>query len=279
MRIIKESGEIENFDEGKLINSLLKARATNELVEEIVAHIKTELKEGMGTDQIYKHASFLLKKKSRKVEISYSLKRAVLDLGPSGFPFEKFIGEILREKGFKVINNLLIKGRCAEHELDVLAYNENKLITAEAKFHNSLGVKSDLKTALYVKAKFDDFVVTSCTPSKSDQLSAVYFHYLDTLVKPCNIPVYHLFPILLKNFRHRDDLQAELAKDGIQTGIHYPLPLHLQPAFSNLNHKKGDFPNAEEFAKKILSIPIYPELKEEDQEYIINSINDFFKLS
>jgi len=157
MRIIKESGEIENFDEGKLINSLLKARATNELVEEIVAHIKTELKEGMGTDQIYKHASFLLKKKSRKVEISYSLKRAVLDLGPSGFPFEKFIGEILREKGFKVINNLLIKGRCAEHELDVLAYNENKLITAEAKFHNSLGVKSDLKTALYVKAKFDDF--------------------------------------------------------------------------------------------------------------------------
>ena len=153
IKIIKQSGELEDFDPEKLRSSLLRSKATEELAEEIILHIQKELREGMGTDQIYKHAFFLLDRKSKPVALSYSLRRAVLSLGPSGFPFEKYIAEILKEKGYTTLTDQIVRGKCAEHEIDVIAYNQNKLIAIEAKFHNSLGVKSDLKTALYVKAR------------------------------------------------------------------------------------------------------------------------------
>jgi hypothetical protein len=86
----------------------------------------------------------------------YSLKKALAELGPSGFPFEQFVAEIFRARGFHVETNQFIKGHCAEHEVDIVVWNENKLIMTEAKFHNELGLKSDLKVALYVKARFDD---------------------------------------------------------------------------------------------------------------------------
>ena len=79
-----------------------------------------------------------------------------MELGPSGFPFENFISEMLQEKGFETKVGEKIKGRCAEYEIDVIAYNENKLLMVEAKFHNALGVKTDLKTVLYIKARYDD---------------------------------------------------------------------------------------------------------------------------
>jgi len=156
IKIIKQNGELEDFDPEKLRSSLLRSKASEELSEEIIEHIQKELRDGMGTDQIYKHAFFLLEKKSKPVALSYSLRRAILTLGPSGFPFEKYLGEILKEKGYTVKTDQIVRGKCAEHELDVIAYNENKLIAIEAKFHNSLGIKSDLKTALYVKARGED---------------------------------------------------------------------------------------------------------------------------
>ena len=73
-----------------------------------------------------------------------------------GLPFEDFVAEILRVKGFKAETGKIIRGFCVEHEVDVVAWNNEKLIMVEAKFHNELGVKSDLKIALYVKARFDD---------------------------------------------------------------------------------------------------------------------------
>jgi len=156
MKIIKADKSLEEFEPEKLKNSLLKSGATKDLAEEIFLHIQKELRDGMSTSQIYKHASFLLKKQFRKVEVSYSLRKAVMELGPTGFPFERFVGEILKERGYEVKIGEILKGHCASHELDVVAYNENKLILVEAKYHNGLGTKSDIKTALYVKARFDD---------------------------------------------------------------------------------------------------------------------------
>lgn len=156
MEIIKQDGEKESFSDQKLVDSLKKSGADQNLADEIVEHIKKEIKSGMSTSQIAKHATFLLKQRSKKVATSYSLKEAVLDLGPTGFPFEKFIAEILKEKGYETRVGEILKGGCADHEIDVLAFNENKLIVIEAKFHNNHGIKTDLKTALYVKARFDD---------------------------------------------------------------------------------------------------------------------------
>lgn len=154
--IVKSTGEHEPFEPEKLLSSLARAGASEAVRNDIAMHVAAELRDGMSTSQIYKHAFFLLKKMERPAAVRYSLRRAVMELGPSGFPFEKFIAEVYREKGFEVATGRIERGKCIEHEIDVAAWNENKLIFAEAKFHNSLGVKSDVKVALYVKARFDD---------------------------------------------------------------------------------------------------------------------------
>ena len=85
--------------------------------------------------------------------------------------------------------------------------------------------------------------------------------------------VYHTFIIQADK---RNQLQKFLLKKGIETKIHYPIPIHLQKAAKSLGYKKGDFPKAEEQAEKILSLPIYPELKEEQLEFIVNEIRNFY---
>lgn len=154
--IVKANGDREVFSPDKLMFSLKKAGATEEIAQNIANHISGEIKDGMSTHEIFKHAFYLLHKAERPVALRYSLRRSLMDLGPSGFPFEKFIGEIFRRKGYTVQTGVMVPGQCVMHEVDLVAYNENKLIMGEVKFHNQLGIKSDLKVALYVKARFDD---------------------------------------------------------------------------------------------------------------------------
>lgn len=94
--------------------------------------------------------------------------------------------------------------------------------------------------------------------------------------------VYHLFVIKLKkefvNEKiNRNQLQKFLHEKGISTGLHYPIPLHLQPCFENLGYKKGDFPVSEDLAENCLSLPMYPELTEEQIDYVGSSIKEFFR--
>lgn len=158
--IVKSTGERELFDVRKLEASLVKAGASENSVSLIADHIKKEVRDGMSTGEIYAHAFSLLRKYERPVALKYSVRRAVMELGPSGFPFEKFIAELFKARGFKAETNLMARGHCVEHEIDVMAWNDLKLIIAEAKFHNDIGLKSDLKVALYVKARFDDLKET-----------------------------------------------------------------------------------------------------------------------
>lgn len=154
--ITKASGKRELFDSAKLEDSLLNSGASPESAKHVVEHIGKELEDGMSTGMIYDHAFFLLDRMEKPAGARYSLKRALGELGPSGFPFEKFMAEVFRARGYHVETNQFIKGHCAEHEIDLVVWNENKLIMCEAKFHNEIGLKSDLKVALYVKARFDD---------------------------------------------------------------------------------------------------------------------------
>lgn len=87
------------------------------------------------------------------------------------------------------------------------------------------------------------------------------------------IPAFHLYVI---RTRKRDSLAIYLKKNGISTGIHYPIPIHLQPAYKNLGHKKGDFPVTEKLATEILSLPLYPDLKDSQVEYMTSIIKRFF---
>ncbi|MGB3921944.1 MAG: ATP cone domain-containing protein [Minisyncoccia bacterium] len=154
--ILKANGEREAFDPEKLRASLLNAGASDEIVTSVLSHVMPELHDGMTTSQIYQHAFSLLANTSKPIARSYSLRRAIMDLGPSGFPFEDFIAEILKAKGFECKTRQTVLGGCVPHEVDVVAYNAKKLIMVEAKFHNELGTKSDLKVVLYIKARFDD---------------------------------------------------------------------------------------------------------------------------
>lgn len=152
----KANGEKQLFDVAKLIESLVDAGADVSTAQEIAKHIESELRDGMSTHDIYSHAFTLLRKHARPVAATYSIRRAVMELGPDGFPFERFIAEIWKSRGFETLTDQVVRGRCVEHEMDVVAWNKDKLVMIEAKFHNEQGMRSDIKTALYVKARFDD---------------------------------------------------------------------------------------------------------------------------
>ncbi|MDQ3684613.1 MAG: DegT/DnrJ/EryC1/StrS family aminotransferase, partial [Acidobacteriota bacterium] len=89
------------------------------------------------------------------------------------------------------------------------------------------------------------------------------------LVLPSEMPyarhVYHLYVVQTDR---RDELQKRLSEAGVQTGIHYPVPVHLQPAYSLLGYTRGDFPEAERQAARVLSLPMYPELTDEQIEHV-----------
>jgi ATP cone domain/Restriction endonuclease len=154
--VVKSNGEREPFNVLKLEHSLLSAGASPSSAQKIISVVQNELVDNMTTTEIYRHAFFLLRKMEKPSAVRYSMRRALTDLGPSGFPFEKFVAEIFKAQGYIIETDKMIRGYCAEHELDVIAYNDKKLIMTEVKFHNQNGIKTDLKVALYVKARFDD---------------------------------------------------------------------------------------------------------------------------
>lgn len=154
--VLKADGKREVFEPEKLKASLLHSGASEEAADRVIAHILPELHNDMTTGEIYRHAFSVLSTTDMPVARSYSLRRAVMELGPSGFPFEDFVAEILKAKGFQCETRQTVLGGCVPHEIDVVAYNAKKLMMIEAKFHNELGTKSDLKVVLYIKARFDD---------------------------------------------------------------------------------------------------------------------------
>jgi dTDP-4-amino-4,6-dideoxygalactose transaminase len=85
--------------------------------------------------------------------------------------------------------------------------------------------------------------------------------------------VYHLFVVQTDG---RDQLQRYLSAAGVQTGVHYPVPVHLQPAYAPLGHSEGDFPNAEAQAKRVLSLPMFAELTERQLKYVADALADFY---
>lgn len=85
-------------------------------------------------------------------------------------------------------------------------------------------------------------------------------------------PVYHLYVIQVED---RDGLQKHLGENGIQSGIHYPIPIHMQKAYEELPYSEGDFPETEGYATKILSLPMYPEITDEMIDYVVEKIAEF----
>ena len=168
--ITKADGEQEPFDSRKLDASLQRAGASEDARVYILKRIERELVEGMRTEDIYAHAfDYLRHEAPPAVAARYSIKRAIFALGPSGFPFEQFLAEVLRAHGWRTRTGVALTGRCAPHEVDVLAEKNGKRIGIEAKFHNVAGGKTDIKDALYVRARYEDLAKAPEASARVDE--------------------------------------------------------------------------------------------------------------
>ncbi len=156
IKVIKANGEKVVFQRDKLIVSLAKTGASESEVQKIVTEIETALYDGITTKEIYKKAFIQLKKNSRPTASRYKLKKGILELGPTGYPFENFIGELLKCQGFKVKVGVIVQGHCVQHEIDVVAEKENKHFMIECKFHSSFKTKCNVKIPLYIHSRFLD---------------------------------------------------------------------------------------------------------------------------
>ena len=154
--ITKASGRQENFDIQKLISSLVRSGAPQEVAEEIAQEVEQQTAPLARTGDIYRRAKKLLRKFNHASGMRYSIKKAIFSLGPSGYPFEKFFGKVLSHYGYIVETGRLINGFCVAHEVDVIARNDDNYTFIECKYHSNGGKATDVKTALYVHARFQD---------------------------------------------------------------------------------------------------------------------------
>lgn len=156
MKIIKASGDKEIFDRNKIIKSLKRSGVKEEIIAKVLSDTEKELFEGIQTKKIYKIVFQNLKKYNRNIAGKYHLKKAILELGPTGFLFEKFIAALFESEGFQTTTNQIVRGYCVNHEVDVIAKKNKEYFIIECKFHQKGGIICDIKNALYVYARFLD---------------------------------------------------------------------------------------------------------------------------
>ena len=165
--IKKNSIDVEPFSTQKLEHSLLRSGASEEEIENIISKIQTEIYDGISSIEIYKKVFAYLKKSNSTSASRYSLKRAIFDLGPTGYPFERLVAALLREKGFKTSVSVILYGECVTHEIDVLAEKEGSVYAIECKFHSDSNAVSNVKIPLYINSRFLDIQKQWNTNSKN----------------------------------------------------------------------------------------------------------------
>lgn len=153
MKVVKRSGEREEFDRRKTMVAVMRAGVTEEEAEGIVGRLESQLYEGITTEEIYRRVHEMLQ--GRKAA-RYSLKKAFLKLGPEGENFELYVARLFQMEGFGTENRMTLNGKCTSHEVDVLMSKGSEKVMVECKFHNSLGIRSNIQCALYVYARFLD---------------------------------------------------------------------------------------------------------------------------
>lgn len=215
--IVKASGEKERFSVQKLRRSLKKSGAAPELIAEVLNHIRRELKDGTKTADIYRHAFSFLRKRHSLSAARYNLKKAIMELGPSGYPFERLVGELLKAQGFSVQVGKVHRGICVSHEIDVVAQKDNQHIMVECKFHNQPGIKSDVKVALYVRARFED--IEKQWKSKPEYSQKLHEAWLVTNTKLTSDAIQYSTCVKMKaigwNYPAEESLQYLIEKSGL----------------------------------------------------------------
>lgn len=159
VNVLKATGEREPFSEEKLRFSIQRAGIPDKIQNLVVDHIKTKLYDNIPTSQIYHHISeFLDHSPNPYNRTKYRLKHAIMEFGPTGYPFEDYVAEILKSEGYKTNVRQILNGKCVKHEIDIIAQKNNIKSMIECKFHNSMGTHTQVHVSLYTKARFDDLM-------------------------------------------------------------------------------------------------------------------------
>jgi hypothetical protein len=166
-QVKKSSGKHELFSEKKLYDSLRKSKASHEIASLIVQQLKPQFEQGINTSKIYSLAFRLLRKHAPISSIRYKLKQGIMQLGPSGFPFEKYIAKLFEKEGFKIETDIVLRGKCVTHEIDVVCTKENLLMVMECKYKNIPGVSVDVKVPLYIHSRFNDLLNNNLVKDKN----------------------------------------------------------------------------------------------------------------
>ncbi len=164
--VTKASGQKAAFDLMKLQASLKSAGASEDTIKMIVRDVSNHFYEGISTKDIYQFAFQRLKKINHPVAAKYKLKKAIMELGPSGFPFEKYISSVFKKLQFEVQLNQSIQGHCVNHEVDIVAIKKDTFCIIECKYHNLPGTICDVKIPLYIHSRFHDIVQKKTTGNK-----------------------------------------------------------------------------------------------------------------
>jgi hypothetical protein len=155
--VVNARGENEPFSFKKVFRSALRAGASRQSAVKIAAAVESEIVSGANTSEIFRMVKKMLRRERPAAALRFNLKEGIRRLGPTGFPFEKYIGEIFLRNGYQVKLNQHIPGRCCpSYEIDFLAQKGNVLLVGECKYHNLIGGRVALGVALENYARFLD---------------------------------------------------------------------------------------------------------------------------
>jgi len=156
LRVIKASGQSEEFLIRKLVDSLVRSGASVDIAWDIARKVEKQITPTSHTKHIFRIAKRLLRQYNRVSDMRYSIKRAMYSLGPAGYQFEKYFARVLRSYGYSTEVDRILKGYCVTHEVDVFAIKDNKCSVIECKYHSDGGIPTDVKIALYIHSRFTD---------------------------------------------------------------------------------------------------------------------------
>lgn len=155
--VVKRSGDIEPYSEEKVIHTMNRVGVPPSLQPEVLSHVRSRFKgEYISTDELFKHVFEFLKKNDKKAGIRLNLRRGILDLGPTGFPFERYLARIFQDMGYKTTVDTHLMGECVTHEVDIILEKNGIREIVEVKFHNEQEKKTEVHVALYTYARFLD---------------------------------------------------------------------------------------------------------------------------
>jgi hypothetical protein len=226
LKVIKRSGDVEEFDRSKTKNAVIRSGASAEEAEVIINRLLPTLYDGITTEEIYRQTRALM---NANYAARFGLKKAILALGPDGRNFETLIQRLFQSMGYEAKVREMVQGRCISHEIDVTLEKDQKRFMVECKFHNSLALKCQIQTALYTYGRFLDvdaafdlqcpYLVTNTRFSSEVVKYAdcicmrlIGWNYPDNAGLEQLIEKYGLYPVTMLDLR-KSEIRMLLGKD------------------------------------------------------------------